>query len=317
MIVHDQKAWYNGGIHLKGRNNAVEIRVLEYYISIVNNKSITRAAEALHISQSTLSRQIMDMEDRLGVTLFERGRREISLTEDGDFLYQRAKEIVQLATYTEKKIHAGQSLSGTIRIGIGEGSVNDLILSAVRPLIERNPDVVLDYQTLAADKIFRDIDMGLLDFGVVWTNDNLSRYEFLELPYENHWGAVIRSDDPLAEKSDFVAADLRHRSLILPQQLDVILDLKKYLSNYVAGVRVTGYYDMNYNMIAMVKAGIGTALTLDKPEYNTMMDITFKPLKALKPIKVKLIWKPESKLTRLSQSFLTSVKELTGNYQSA
>jgi DNA-binding transcriptional LysR family regulator len=178
----------------------MEIRVLEYYISIVNHKSITRAAEALHISQSTLSRQIMDMEDRLGVTLFERGRREISLTEDGDFLYQRAKEIVQLASDTEKKILAGKSLSGTIRIGIGEGSVNDLILSAVWPLIERNPDVVLDYQTLAADKIFRDIDMGLLDFGVVWTNDNLSRYEFLELPYENYWGAVIKSDDPLADK---------------------------------------------------------------------------------------------------------------------
>lgn len=287
----------------------MEIRVLEYYISIVNHKSITRAAEALHISQSTLSRQIMDMEDRLGVTLFERGRREISLTEDGDFLYQRAKEIVQLASDTEKKILAGKSLSGTIRIGIGEGAVNDLILSAVWPLIERNPDVVLDYQTLAADKIFRDIDMGLLDFGVVWTNDNLSRYEFLELPYENYWGAVIKSDDPLADKEDFVAADLRHRSLILPQQLDVISDLKKYLSNYVAGVRVTGYYDMNYNMIAMVKAGIGTALTLDKPEYAAMTDISFKPLKALKPIEVKLIWKAENRLTRLCQAFLSSVEE--------
>ena len=294
---------------MKGMNIIMEIRVLEYYISIVNHKSITRAAEALHISQSTLSRQIMDMEDRLGVTLFERGRREISLTEDGDFLYQRAKEIVQLASDTEKKILAGKSLSGTIRIGIGEGSVNDLILSAVWPLIERNPDVVLDYQTLAADKIFRDIDMGLLDFGVVWTNDNLSRYEFLELPYENYWGAVIKSDDPLADKEDFVAADLRHRSLILPQQLDVISDLKKYLSNYVAGVRVTGYYDMNYNMIAMVKAGIGTALTLDKPEYAAMTDISFKPLRALKPIEVKLIWKAENRLTRLCQAFLSSVEE--------
>ena len=299
--------WWN---YLKGMNEVMEIRVLEYYISIVNHKSITRAAEALHISQSTLSRQIMDMEERLGVTLFERGRREISLTEDGDFLYQRAKEIVQLASDTEKKIHAGQSLSGTIRIGIGEGSAGELILSAVRPLIEKNPDVVLDYQTLAADKIFRDIDMGLLDFGVVWTNDNLSRYESLELPYENHWGAVITADDPLIENPEFVASDLRHRRLILPQQLDVVSDLKKYLSQYVAGARVTGYYDMNYNMIAMVKAGIGTALTLDKPEYETMTDVAFKPLKALKPIRVKTIWKTEIKLTRLSQAFLALMREI-------
>ena len=294
---------------MKGMRKVMEIRVLEYYISIVEHKSITRAADALFISQSTLSRQIMDMEKELGVVLFERGRREISLTEDGDFLYQRAKEIVQLASDTEKKIHAGQSLSGNIRIGIGEGSVNELILSAVQPMIEQNPDVILDYQTLAADRIYRDIDMGLLDFGIVWTNDNLSRYENLELPYENHWGAVIKSDDPLADKEDFVAADLRHRSLILPQQLDVISDLKKYLSNYVAGVRVTGYYDMNYNMVAMVKAGIGTALTLDKPEYATMTGISFKPLKALKPIEVKLIWKAENRLTRLCQAFLSSVEE--------
>ena len=287
----------------------MEIRVLEYYISIVDHKSITRAADALHISQSTLSRQIMDLEEELGVVLFERGRREISLTEDGDYLCQRAREIVQLANDTEAKIHAGQSLSGTLRIGIGEGSVNQLILSAVRPMIEQHSDVVLDYRTMAADKIYRDIDMGLLDFGVVWTNDNLSRYEHLSLPYQNHWGAVIRGDDPLIGKAEFVAADLRHRSLILPQQLDVISDLKKYLSQYVAGVRVTGYYDMNYNMIAMVKAGIGTALTLDKPEYQDMSGIAFKPLRALAPIGVKLIWKANQKSTRLNQTFLGTIRK--------
>ena len=287
----------------------MEIRILEYYIAIVNHKSITRAAEALHISQSTLSRQIMDMEARLGVTLFERGKREITLSEDGHFLYQRAKEIVQLAADTEKTIHQGQSLAGTLRIGIGEGAVGNFILSAISPLLEENGDIALDYQTLAADKIYRDIDRGLLDFGVVWTNDNLSRYEFLALPYEDHWGAVIRSDDPLASKEDFVAADLRHRRLILPKQLDVISDLKKYLNEYVPGVRVTGYYDMNYNMIAMVKAGIGTALTLDKPEYGKMTEVSFKTLKALNHICVKLIWKSESKQSRLCQAFLNSVEE--------
>lgn len=287
----------------------MEIRVLEYYISVVNHKSITRAAQALHISQSTLSRQIMDMEKNLGVTLFERGRREILLTEDGDFLYRRAKEIVQLAADTEKKIHAGQSLSGILRIGIGEGSVNNLILSVIRQIIEENPEVVLDYQTLAADRIFRDIDIGLLDFGVVWTNDNLSKYEVLDLPYENHWGAVIRSDDPLSDKKDFVASDLRHRRLILPKQFDVISDLKKYLNQYVAGCRVIGFYDMNYNMTAMVKSEIGVALTLDKAEYREMKDIVFKPLKALKPIGVKLIWKTENKMNRLNQTFLTLIKE--------
>ena len=253
----------------------MEIRVLEYYIAIVQQKSITRAAQLLHISQSTLSRQIMDLEQELGVTLFQRGRREISLTEDGNFLYRRAQEILRLTQDTQQKILAGQSLSGTLRIGIGEGAVNALILSALLPLIEHHSGVKLDYQTLASDKIFRDIDLGLLDFGVVWTNDNLSPYESLELPYTNHWGAVVPAKDPLAAKPELVAADLRHRRVLLPQQLDVISDLSKYLNHYVPGIRVAGYYDMNYNMLAMVRSGIGIAITLDKAEYQELAEFAF------------------------------------------
>ena len=287
----------------------MEIRVLEYYIAIVQQKSITRAAQLLHISQSTLSRQIMDLEQELGVTLFQRGRREISLTEDGNFLYRRAQEILRLTQDTQQKILAGQSLSGTLRIGIGEGAVNALILSALLPLIEHHSGVKLDYQTLASDKIFRDIDLGLLDFGVVWTNDNLSPYESLELPYTNHWGAVVPAKDPLAATPELVAADLRHRRVLLPQQLDVISDLSKYLNHYVPGIRVAGYYDMNYNMLAMVRSGIGIAITLDKAEYQELAEFAFVPLKALKTLGVKLIWKTGQTLTRLNQAFLTNLQK--------
>lgn len=287
----------------------MEIRVLEYFIAIAEYKSITSAANAIHISQSTLSRQIMDLEEKLGVTLFERGKREITLTEDGEFLLQRAREIVDLAFDTEEKIHAGQSLSGNIRIGIGEASVNELILNSMKHIINNSPNIILDYRTLDADKIFQAIDKDLLDFGIIWTNDNISKYEFIDLPYENHWGAVINKNDSLCNKEELVAADLRHRNLILPQQLDVMSDLKKYLNQYAAAVRVTGYYDMNYNMLAMVKSEIGIALTLDKEEYKNMDNFLFKPIKNLKPIKVKLIWKANNKLTRLNKAFLDEIKK--------
>lgn len=289
----------------------MEIRVLEYYIAIVEHKSISRAATVLHISQSTLSRQIMDLEEQLGVTLFNRGRREITLSEDGDFLYQRAKEIIQLATDTEEKIMAGQTLSGTLRIGIGEGQVNHLILSCVQDIMSDNPDVSLDYQTLSADRIFRALDVGLLDFGVIWTNDNISQYDFLELPFTNHWGAVVRSDDPLAKQKELVAKDLRHRQLIIPQQMDVRSDLIKYLNQYVAGSRISATYDMNYNMLAIVRSNIGIALTLDKPEYAQLSDMTFIPLKALAPLKVKLVWKSNRSLSRLSHTFLEKIEAST------
>ena len=287
----------------------MEIRVLEYYITIVEQKSITRAAQVLHISQSTLSRQIMDLESQLGVTVFERGHRGITITEDGDFLYQRAKEILQLTDDTEQHLIARKTLSGILRMGIGEGEVNDFILQAVRPIIEENKNVRLDYQTLSADKIFRYIDLGLIDFGVVWAKNILPQFDSLDLPYENHWGAVVRADDSLAEKKSLVANDLNQHQLILPQQLDVKSDLQKYLKEYAAGVRVTGYYDMNYNMLSMVKAGIGAALTLSKPEYKQMKDFVFIPLNYLNPIGVRLIWKTNRKKTRLSQAFLEKITQ--------
>ena len=145
-----------------------------------SRKALPERPQPLHISQSTLSRQIHGPGVKNWASPVQRGRREISLTEDGNFLYRRAQEILRLTQDTQQKILAGQSLSGTLRIGIGEGAVNALILSALLPLIEHHSGVKLDYQTLASDKIFRDIDLGLLDFGVVWTNDNLSPYESLE-----------------------------------------------------------------------------------------------------------------------------------------
>ena len=291
----------------------MEIRVLEYYIAIVEAKNITRASELLFISQSTLSRQIMDLEKELNVKLFKRGKKEITLTEDGEYLYPRAKEIIQLTSDTERNITSGNSLSGTLRIGIGEGDVNELVLAAVKKLMDNNKSVNVDYRTLSADKIYHQIDLGLLDFGIIWTNDNVSKYDSLSLHYSNYWGVVINKNHPLANKSEIVASDLRHQNLIIPQQLDVISDLQRYLNEYVSGARITGYYDMNYNMIAMVKANIGIAITLNKPEYENSNDVVFIPLKALGSIKVKLIWKSNTKLTRLNQAYIEMITKLKRN----
>lgn len=290
------------------KEKTMELRVLEYFIAIVEHQSITQAAKSLFISQSTLSRQIMDLEKNLGVVLFERGRRKISLTEDGYFLYQRAKEIVQLAQATENDLLSGQSISGTLHIGTGEGGANRLILTAAKNLIANNSDVNLDYQTLNADKIFQAVDKGTLDFGVIWTNNNLSDFNSLELPFENYWGVLVNKNDPLAIKTKIVANDLRQRQLIIPQQLDVKSELLQYLKQYVPGVQITGYYDMNYNMLALVKNKIGVALTLNKPEYNSSNNFKFIPIPFLKKIGVKLVWKKVRKQSRLATAFLNQIK---------
>lgn len=82
----------------------MEIRVLQYFLAITREESISAAAKSLHLSQPSLSRQIKDLEDELGTILFERGSRKITLTEDGLLLKKRAEDIINLVNKTESDI---------------------------------------------------------------------------------------------------------------------------------------------------------------------------------------------------------------------
>lgn len=97
----------------------MEIRILRYFLTVAREESITRAAEVLHLTQPTLSRQLAQMEDELGVKLFERGTRKISLTNEGILLRRRAEEIVTLVDKTESELTEREDMiDGTITIGL-------------------------------------------------------------------------------------------------------------------------------------------------------------------------------------------------------
>lgn len=289
----------------------MEFRVLQYFIAIVANKSITGAAKQLHISQSTLSRQIMDLEEELGVTLFSRGSRRITLTEDGVFLYERAKEINSLMESTATALEKGATLTGTLNVGAGEGKANQWVTQTFRQLIDEGENVTINFRSQDADQITQRVDAGVLDFGIISTTAGLDKYNTLTLPFENYWGVVMPQDDPLTQRNSLVAADLKHKKLLLPQQMDVNSQLISYLDEYVVTYEIVGTYDMNYNMRALVSSGVGLALTFDKPEYNTG-DYSFRRLQYLDPVPSILIWRKDRQMTRLAEEFLkrlTALKE--------
>ena len=106
----------------------MELRVLRYFLAVAREESISGAAEALHVTQPTLSRQMMELEEELGKTLFLRGKRKISLTEEGMFLRKRAQEIVTLVEKTESEFSAAEeTISGDVHIGGGETDAMRLI----------------------------------------------------------------------------------------------------------------------------------------------------------------------------------------------
>lgn len=284
----------------------MEFRVLQYFIEIVNNKSITSAANKLHVSQSTLSKQIKELETDLGTTLFVRGHREISLTNDGYFLYERAKEINNLEKATLSALQKGKILSGDLHIAAGEGEANRYLTDAFKRLIDKGENIVVHYDTQDADQIFKHLDAGILDFGVVYTNDSLTQYDKFTFPIENVTGIVMPSTDKLASKETIVASDLAEQDLLLPRQLDVNSQIISYLDEYVDDYRVTGTYDMNYNMKSMVRSNVGYAITFDKPEYQSG-DLVFKKLSYIDPIKTVLIWKKNRTLSRVANEFLKEI----------
>lgn len=284
----------------------MELRVLQYFIEIVNSRSITAAARELHISQSTLSKQIKELEDDLGVTLFIRGHREISLTDDGYFLFERAKEINSIEKSTVNALQNGDVLSGDLYLAAGEGEANTYLTDAFRKIIEKGENVNIHFETQDADEIFKHLDAGILDFGVVYTNSSLSDYNKITLPIENITGIVLPKTDPLAQKDTLVARDLDDANFLLPRQMDTNSQIISYLDEYVENYHVSGTYDMNYNMKAMVLSGMGYAITFDKPEYRSG-DLVFKKINYIDPIKTYLIWKKNRMQSRVANEFLKNI----------
>lgn len=290
----------------------MELRVLNYFVEIVNQHGITKAANHLNISQSTLSRQIQDLEEELGTQLFIRGPRHISLTEDGYFLYNRAKEILALSNNTENYLIQGKTLSGELNIGAGENKANDYLLPTFKKLIDKGTGVKINYQSLNGDQIVQGLERGSLDFGVISTKEDLNDYNTLTLPFEDHWGIAYPANHDFDQKNTIVAADLKNQNLIIPRQLDSTSQLMSYLDEYVDNYHVVATYDMHYNMRAMVNAGLGLALTFDKPIYQSG-NIHFKQLQFLQAIPSVLIWRKDHQMTRLGNAFIAEMKKAIKN----
>lgn len=119
----------------------MDIRVLGYFLTIAREENITKAAALLHLTQPTLSRQMMQLEEELGVKLFIRSKHRIVLTEQGMLLRRRAQEIVSLSEKTKRELVLEDELSGEISIGSGEYLNSRLLARILTSFREKHPGV--------------------------------------------------------------------------------------------------------------------------------------------------------------------------------
>ena len=250
----------------------IETRLLQYFLAVAEEQSITKAAEYLHISQPTLSKQMMDLEEALGRQLLVRGRKKITLTEEGTFLRGRAQEIISLMDKTESAFRENeQSISGDVHIGCGEHRSTFTIMQIIRSIQEEYPDIRFHFFSSNADAIIERLDKGLLDMGFLLEPEITPRYDYKKLPLREAWGILMRKDSPFAELADL--------PLIMPSQASNSGRIKTYFVEAKVIPHVVSTYNLIYNAGLMVEAGIGYALCIDEL-INTAGShpLTFRPL---------------------------------------
>lgn len=244
----------------------MELRVLRYFLAVAEEGNITWAAQLLRISQPTLSRQLKQLEEELGVTLFERGSRTITLTEEGRLLRERAQTIVSLADKTEFELkQSGDDLSGEIAVGCGEVRGMTLLSQRMAAFREQHPNVRFRVTSTTSDIIQEQIEQGLMDFGLLTDPVDVSQYEFLHTGITEHWSAMVPENHPLAERESLTPQNLKDVPLLFPVRTPVHNLLLNWFGQYAdqARANIAGYCSLTNNAVVMVTNGLGIFLGLD------------------------------------------------------
>lgn len=290
----------------------MELRVLRYFLTVAREESISKAAEVLHVTQPTLSRQIMELEEELGKQLLVRGGRRLSLTEEGRLLRRRAEEIVDLVQKTQKEITEEESvLTGTVAIGGGETDGMRLLARVAKDIQKSHPLVHIQLFSGNAENVTERLDKGLIDFGVLIGSADIQKYDFLSLPVRDVWGVLMRKDSPLAAREALTPQDLSSLPLIVSSQALVQNELSGWLGYSFDQLSVVASYNLVYNASLMVQEGCGYALTLDKL-VSTGADspLCFRPLKPQLEAPLMVIWKKYTTFSKAACLFLNRLREV-------
>ena len=284
----------------------IETRLLQYFLAIAEEQSITRAAEYLHISQPTLSKQMMELEESLGKQLLIRGKKKITLTEDGAYLRNRAQEIISLMESTEASFRGGEhTITGDVFIGGGEHRSSYPIMQMIRSIQEEHPAIHFHFFSGNADAIVERLDKGLLDMGLLLEPEINPRYDYQKLPLYESWGVLMRKDSPFAKQQSITFEELSALPVIMPSQTSNSNRIATFWPDAMTSPHVVASYNLIYNAGLMVEAGMGYALCIDDL-INTDGEhpLTFVPLAPALQSNVYLFTKKYQVFSKATKLFL-------------
>lgn len=286
----------------------MEIRVLRYFLMVAREENITKAANLLHLTQPTLSRQLMQLEEELGVTLFRRSKHRIILTEDGMLLRRRAEEIVSLAEKTRDDLrHKQDHLAGTIAVGSGELQSSRFLTQLIAAFQKENPLVSFRIYSGNSDNIKERIERGLLDIGLLQEPVDIAKYHFVRTPVQEQWGVLVRADAELAAKDRVSPADLAGLPLILPDRENVQNELLNWFGSLAEKLRITATGNLLYNLASLARDSGSCVLTLNLACHYD--GLRFVPLAPELESGTVLVWKKAQTFSPAAAAFIAYSKE--------
>lgn len=290
----------------------MELRVLQYFLAVTREQSISGAAETLHLSQPTLSRQLKDLEEELGKQLFIRGNRKITLTEEGMILRKRAEEVVELIRKTEHEIAITDELiAGDVYIGAGETDAVRYLARAARELQKEYPDIHYHISSGDTTDVLESLDKGLIDFGLLFGAVDTSKYEYLRFPVSDRYGILMRRDCLLAEKETICPEDLWDKPLMFNRNTRDGDLLTAWLKKGRSELQVISTYNLLFNASLMVEEGLGYAFALDQIiNVSGNSRLCFRPLDPPLYYGMHLVWKKYQVFPKAAGKFLAKFEEI-------
>lgn len=293
----------------------MEIRVLRYFLAVVREESITKAAELLHITQPTLSRQLAQMEEEMGVKLFDRGTRKIVLTNEGLLLRRRAEEILELVDKTERELsEQDETVEGTVSIGCGDLTAVQLLPELIRSFHERHPAVTFDLYTATADHIKDRMDRGLTDIGLLLEPINMEKYDYIRLNQREQWVVVMHPDSPLAKLDRITPKDLKGMPLILPRRLTVRSELARWFGADFDKLNILFTSNLPSNSSIMVHHKLAYSIVIKGSiAFWDKEKITYRPLSPELEATSVMAWKRKQPFALAAEKFIEYCKSALSN----
>ncbi len=287
----------------------MEIRTLRYFLAVAREENMTKAAEILHVTQPTLSKQLKSLEDELGKKLFTRHSFSIRLTEEGKLLKDRAEDLVSMADKTLQEFQSLDDMTGgELYLGLAESRQIRYLAKEILHFKQNYPNLRYHITSGDTEQIADKMDKGLLDFLVLAELPDSKKYEYIEFPESDVWGLIFPKSNPLSQKDKITAKDLIGLPLFCSEQA-WNNEIKAWAGSAFSKMKLEGSFRLSYNGAVFAEEGLGYLLTFDHlVDTSKESGLTFRPLSPMLETRLYLTWNRYQTFTPIAERFLNQVK---------